>query len=82
MLTLFQSVVLIMYAMPCDSCHDAAKEKNAAIEQARRQAKIRSNEENQAIAICKEFATGEYFLSGAINAIQQHFAIMEIISEL
>lgn len=68
--------------MPCDSCHNQQREANAAIEQARKQAKIKSNEEKQPIAICKEISSGDYFLTGAYAAIEQRFAIMEVISEL
>ncbi len=64
----------------CDSCHDAHREANRAIEQARSDAKKRSNEEKQPIAICKE--QNEYFITGAYEAISKHFAIVEVISEL
>lgn len=64
----------------CDSCHDAAKQKNRAIADARITAQTKSNEEKIPIAICKELTTNEYFCVAATTAFANQFAVMEIVS--
>lgn len=68
--------------MPCESCTDKAKERNANIEAMRLVAKNKSNEEKQAIAICEEVTDGSLFTTSVNTAIAQHFLIREVINVL
>ena len=65
---------------PCDSCTDSSsvREINRELDIIREKAKQKANE-SVAQAVCKDDVSG-YFITGAAEAINQHYRIIDIIS--
>ena len=65
----------------CDSCSDAARERNREIDDLRNSAKQQAINEKKAKAICMDELAG-LFITDAQTAIREHFNIKELISGL
>lgn len=63
----------------CDTCNDAARERNRSMEDLRTTAKQQAINEKKGKAICQEEATG-LFIADAETAIRERFFVKEFIS--
>lgn len=66
--------------MSCDSCIDQAKERMRDLDNIRQKARRHAKEQKQALAICKEGDSGNYFVCLAGEAIANACMIVEIVS--